>query len=490
MYIKNITQSIIGDIPYKLKFTEGSTILGKILFNDGSTGAIKLSDGTIIPAIFLSENNMEDNCFAKFKIEACNHEFITLSRVKDEKKINENSVEAISSKLSIPLDKGREIINSLLKFNLPAADKHIFTIYKNLQFIDKAKEFSKEELLTYLRKKINNDIKYESREFKTALNILTSISKIDIDFLAFLIENKIPLTVEKSTILQDLLKNNFFIDNLIDLNNTSQTTLDSETVDLKESIKNTTLKGIPIDVNHDCVSFENTPELETINGAEISESEGIEEITTKITKSNIDTNQIFLEKLLNKLLGVKSDLVKGFTENYSVKEVIIDKPEDIINRIFYETKTDSSTGIDNFKIFLKKIDLLNNLMDNYSIYNFNTLINDNNFKNSIIIKNKYKGSKYIDANNIKAFITIDAPSLGLVEGYLHKRNDELVVLLKVKEDYINTIKKHIDVLKNELLNNGYRKINISIDKINEPNNIVLLSSFFNDYGFQELDVKV
>lgn len=494
MYIKNITQSFINEIPYKLKFMEGSNILGKILFNDGSTGAIKLLDGTIIPAIFLSENNEENNSFIKFKIEACHDEFITLSRVKDEKTINENSIEKISSKLSIPLEKGREIINSLLKFNLPATDKNILTIYKNLEFIDKAKEFDEKELLTLLKEKINNGINLESREFKTAMNILTSISKIDIDFLTFLIENKIPLTVEKSTILQSLLKNNFIINNLIDSHITlTQSSLDYEPMDLKEAIKNIPLDGSTINATPDDARddlLKNTTVQEFITRMEISESKDIEENTPKLPKLNINNNQIFLEKLLDKLLGNKSGLVKGFTENFHVEEVTIDKPEDIINKFFSGTNIEDSTGINNIKALLKKIDLLNNLADNYSIYNFNALIKDNNFKNSIIIKNKYKGSRYLDANNIKAFITVDAPTLGLVEGYVHKRNDELVVLLKIREEFINTMKKHIDILRNELLTNGYSKINISLEKIRIPSNIVLLSSFFNEYGFQELDVKV
>lgn len=456
MYIKNISPSIFGDIPNKLMLTEGSIVFGKILFNDNSIGTIKLFDGTIIPAIFLSENNIAKDCYIKFKVDGYKDDKICLSIVSEEKIISESSINTISSKLSIPFKSGEEIIHSLIKFNLPATDENILTVHKNLEFINKAKNLSSDEILNFLKEKININIDSQSREFKIAQSILNTISEIDVDFLSFLIENQITPTINDVINLKDLMKNNFLYEELIDKNTLSETKPEGS-----ENTSSTISVSYEIDDN----------------GANKYESPHL----------NFDNRNINIERLLKKIPILKEQILKDFAYKFNIKELKIDSFEDHLEKVF---SRDMFSDISAYRNTICKFQLIEHILENYSIYNFNTQILEKNFKNSIIIKNKYRGTRYLDTNNIKAFITVDAPSLGLIEGYIHKKNTELFILLKTKGACINIFKKHLDTLRTNLLRNGYSTVNISLEKIKTPNNLILLSNFFNDFGFQELDVKV
>jgi hypothetical protein len=57
MYIKNVGELFKEQIPIKLKLFQGNTIYGKIISLEDGKGAIKLYDGTILPAIFINDNS-------------------------------------------------------------------------------------------------------------------------------------------------------------------------------------------------------------------------------------------------------------------------------------------------------------------------------------------------------------------------------------------------------------------------------------------------
>lgn len=505
MYIKNISQLMLGDLPIKLKIAEGNILLGKILFNEDLKGAIKLFDGTIIPAIFLSENDIEQNEFIKFKVLSFKDGLATLSKVEDNIKLSSTSMDEIISKLSIPQDKGQSIISSLIKFNLPATDENILTIYKNLKFIEKASDMPDSDILNFVNERLPFRVGMESKEFESAKNLFNLIKNIDVDFISFLIENNIPVNLDTVIFSNELLKDNFILNNLINLlSNKSHDTTNQEVVltsvnpnpDLNENETETISQSSPLLIsnsgNSDGAESESILKSSSTLNSFVSnnnyeptlESQG--SISTPIIINSI------IDKLIKKIPELKEIFIENATKKFSKDNIHIEDFKKIAGDLLSSSMKDSNSDFqpENLRRFVEGFKVTNNILDNYSILNFNSHLWNNTFKNSIIIKNKYKKSNYVDKDNLKAFITVESPHIGVVEGYLHKTDNNLVVLIKTQNKFYNLFKKHIDELENSLNSKGYSSVNISIEKLEVQNNLVSLTSFFNDYGFQELDVKV
>lgn len=601
MYIKNIDQLFKEQIPIKFRLFEGSSIYGKIISQEGKYGLIKLYDGTIIPSIFLSENKLVNDKFIKFLIDQIDEEGLVLKVIDDSTDFQcEDSINALINKLNIPKEEGTKIINSLIRFNLPATDENIMKIYKNISFLESLDKMKDNDILSFLHNYLKGDFTSESKEFSTAKGIFTKLLKIDTDFLSFLIENDIPYNIENMLNSSNFLDDKFNINNIINTlknlleagNDSTHPVLFNDLVNaLIENPENLLLINDYLegslfpesekysaakeafnkfsDMNVNYLSsiiqrelpgiLEKMPEASNIikdktiidniinelnnllegNSAELFSSsfkDIIKELTEKPEFLNLLRNFIegkqstsddeanivqeafskssnnsadYISSLLEKkmpeifkkildgssfskdlpntdkiinelkkvLVNVKKDL-PTVSFNDTIKE-ILDKPE-FLNLL--------PNGI--LSSFNNDLDILKFLSNNYNIYFFNSYDNDKIFKNSIIIKHKYKSSSNIDPDDVKVFITVETPNIGIVESYLYKKGKNLTLSFKTEEKYIDLFKKNIEVLNKLLKDKGYEVINISVGCANPKTNLVSLSNFFNDTIFRELDVRV
>lgn len=216
MYVKNISQLLKEQLPLKLRLTEGDSIYGKIISQEGKNGLIKLYDGTIIPSIFLSENKLVNDRLIKFLVEGFDEDGLLLKVIDDSLDFQgEDSINTLIKKLNIPKEEGTKIINSLIRFNLPATDENIMTIYKNITFLDKLGKMGDDDILSFLHTYIEGNFTQGSKEFSIAKDIFSKLLKINTDFLSFLIENKIPYNIENILKSSDFLENKFSTNNII-----------------------------------------------------------------------------------------------------------------------------------------------------------------------------------------------------------------------------------------------------------------------------------
>jgi hypothetical protein len=223
--------------------------------------------------------------------------------------------------------------------------------------------------------------------------------------------------------------------------------------------------------------------------------------------SNVDID--FLSFLMeNDMPGNLSNILnmEGFLKNGFEINSILDKLHKILNlehgsnyNLSLDGLLEQATGnpellreipFSSLNQFINNIDILRALYDNYDIYFFNTYNQGNLFKNNIIIKNKYKSSKYIDPDNAKVFITVETPYTEIVEAYLYKKNSNITISIKTSEKYISLFKEKLPILKESLSAKGYEVVNLSVEKLLNKANIVGLGDFFSDSIFKELDVKV
>lgn len=96
----------------------------------------------------------------------------------------------------------------------------------------------------------------------------------------------------------------------------------------------------------------------------------------------------------------------------------------------------------------------------------------------------------MDSGDVKVFITLETPNIGIVEAYLYKRYENLTINIKTENSYIDMFKGNIELLNKALTEKGYNIIDISIESIDTQANIVSLCDFFSDVAFKELDVRV
>lgn len=600
MYVKNINQLFKEQIPIKLRLSEGNSIYGKIISQDGKNALIQLYDGTIIPSIFLSENNIVTDRFLKFVIEQFSEEGLILRIIDDAQNLQgEDSINSLLSRLNIPKEEGTKIINSLIKFNLPATDENIMAIYKNITFIDNLSKMKDNDILSFLHTYIEGDFAQGSEEFNIAKDILTSLTKLDTDFLSLLTENDIPYSIDNMLKTSNFLENKFSINNIIntlknllDLNN-SNTATNSFNDILKELIN--TPENIPL--LHDYIEGKLFPGEEKYIRADMTINKFVNQnsnylssliqkelpnILKNLTEASNMQNIVTMDSIINELgemfkenstelfsfsfkdiikelkehpellssagnylegkeaiEGNGSELIqKGFSRyldkstNYlssllekNLPEMLArvtrssEIPKDSIGsdkiilalkNVLENEKKDSSLISFNNTIkeiqdkpeilnllprgllnkFTDSVDILKHLSNNYNIYYFNSYNQDKLFKNNIIIKNKYRANNSINPDDVKVFITVDTPNIGVVESYLYKKGSSLTVSIKTEDKFIKLFKKSIEVLNDSLKNKGYSVIDISISSINPDTNLVTLSNFFNDTIFKELDVRV
>jgi hypothetical protein len=389
MYVKNISQLLKEQLPLKLRLSEGSSIYGKIISQDGKNGLIKLYDGTIIPAIFISENKLLNDRFIKFVIEQFNDEALVLKVIDDTMNPQgEDSINALIKKLNIPREEGTKIINSLIRFNLSATDENVMTIYKNITFLEKLGKMADDDILNFLHTYIEGDFTPESKEFSIAKEMFSKLLKIDTDFLSFLVENEIPFNIENILKSSDFIENKFSINNMINSlkNLLEMDNKESPIGTFTDTIKELISKPEVLPIIHEYLEDNLYPGGEKSNVAQ--------EAFAKLSNVNVDYLSLLIERELPAIL-------EGSPDAYNFV-----KDKDLINNLISELKNLLATNKE--ELFTSS---------------FKDIIKDLSEKPEFLLRN------YIDGK-----LASDGEDFHLVEEAFSKS-------LKLNTDYISSLLK-------------------------------------------------
>lgn len=485
MDIKNISQILKANLPLSTKLFAGSTLNGKILSNENGKGAIKLYDGTIIPAIFISENDIEKDKYIKFIVQSFDDDnFILKVLGENENTKSEKSLNTIIRDLNIPFEEGKNIILSLIKYNIPATNENINNLHKNTEFLNNIKNMNDSEILLFLRQHVNEEITQDSPEFELAKTMFSELKDVTLDFLSFMLENDIPQNPINMLKTQNFMKNKFFFNSFI---HNIKSSIDNINTSVKEKLSNDdTFSNMDKDIKNVLSNIvNNNTEASSASPASSATDNNTNNILSKYEKllgaKPSDTEKLIINSVIKSI----SDKIGLNTKNIVVKSF-----EETINILKRNEEMFSFISSESYNKFLDNLDIFKQINNNYNLYFFNLYDGSNFFKNNIIIKNKYKGSKHIDINDVKAFISVDTKNLGKVEGNLYKKNNDISISFSVNEEFVSLFKSNISSLKNTLKEYGYDLINISVEKCSKEKNILPFSDFFNDLVLRELDVKV
>ncbi|SKA85215.1 hypothetical protein SAMN05443428_106131 [Caloramator quimbayensis] len=471
MYIKNIEQLLSSGFDVKRSIKEGSILYGKIVKYSDENLALKLVDGTILPAIFISYDDFNEDTFSKFQIKDIKNNILILKMISNHDDVKkETSIDRVLSELNVPLKEGKDIILSLLKFGLPARNEEILEIYQDLNLINSLKNIDYDAFISSLklRDKTSLDLVKSNKIYN---NIINTLKNIDIDFLSFLKENNLNIDIN------NILKLKSFIDSYEDINNIID--LVKKNIDNNYSKQYCNKNIIPYNSEiKDLFELidENLIEKSSINiDTDISK-----EIIYEFNDKRNDKESVFFNKLCEKI----SSLIKKdkfyFLSLSKILDLLKENPK-LLDNINYSL-------IKNFK---SNLEILKQINNNYYILFFNGYNQNELFKNNIIIKKKYKNSNMADINNVKVFISVDTPYIGRVESFITKNSSNLFVNFKIDKKFKNLFSSKIKLLEENIKAlGGYDFISISVIELEIKNDLINLSNFFNDYSFRELDVKV
>lgn len=128
---------------------------------------------------------------------------------------------------------------------------------------------------------------------------------------------------------------------------------------------------------------------------------------------------------------------------------------------------------------LNEIKMFNNLSDEYYYMDVPFKFMQDDYGCKIIIKDKRKDGKGIDSTNMKMVVTVDAPIMGKVDGYIHVLNKTMNIRIDAFEKWVEPLRKNKAKLNDSLGNLGYN-INIEFKEKSENIDIVKCRTYFSE----------
>lgn len=128
---------------------------------------------------------------------------------------------------------------------------------------------------------------------------------------------------------------------------------------------------------------------------------------------------------------------------------------------------------------LNEIKMFNNLSDEYYYMDVPFKLMQDDYGCKIIIKDKRKDGKGIDSTNMKMVVTVDAPIMGKVDGYIHVLNKNMNIRIDAFDKWVEPLRKNKDKLNDSLGNLGYN-INIEFKEKSENIDIAKCRTYFSE----------
>ena len=138
---------------------------------------------------------------------------------------------------------------------------------------------------------------------------------------------------------------------------------------------------------------------------------------------------------------------------------------------------------------ISDIKLMNKINNEYYYFDSNIRLRDNEYPCKLIIKDNRKDGKTIDSSNVKMIVSIKTINLGEVDAYINVIERAMSINFKCEEKFINIIESINEGLHHIISTTGYIP-KITVEKKDEPVNIVNCRGFFNQNNRTNLDIKV
>lgn len=534
-------------------FKKGEIFRGKIIdiSNDKSTVTIKTVDGFEILASLDGELEELLDELVKFEVINFTNSKLNLKLIKSDSNFNkhlvQNSLDEILKKLFLSSDK-KEILESMLKFNIPLTkekveevnnliefrDKSIksekfidnfidrylnsrnissdnikkeFTTLKLQNFFVKFKELSSDEILTFLENNIEfneNNIDSYNKLFKDDMKLFNSLLEIDKTlYKEVLVENKSIEKINSETSFNNI-KLNEDISKFI-----NEIDIDGLDVDIKNILDKLTVTSSKEEIEGLLNNIKDLFSAKTdLSDIDLKVYKFIEKLVSDLdTKENlnikdyenINSKQSFDSEVLKSVKSEKvlndkfAEIFKDFKEiKLSInnrQEQMKDIIKNLSEKLIGESKlTDSIVSI--LKPYINDFKLFNDMGKEYYYLDIPVKLREDEYPCKLIIKDDRKQGRKIDSKNIKMVVNVKTINLGEIDALIRVNNKDLTVDFKVEKNSIDVLKKNKKKLEIALEQLGYIAYIFVSEKIEEGDILTNHREFFNNENTLKLDRKV
>lgn len=538
-------------ISAKLSFEIGEKFSARVLNLNKYTGEIllKLLDGWKFSAQIDNPESIVENKLIRLQVEGFENDKLKLKIVTAEEKGQNQSKDSIRlfiKENSLNLNsEDYDIIEKMVKSEIPLTKENISNIKTTIDFINKIKENSAEEdtfIKNYLLSK-NVDPGSQKGNFikDTLKNFFSELKNISKEDLFILLENNIELNEDNIKSFNKVFKHEGTIYNEVkylgDILKADELTYKSieNTENAKESgiykkqqdnivgnlntdgkvtyvngeKTNTDLKSSIMRENIDKPS-EFSEEIKSINGEDKSQTKNNQsldinknispkDIQEEVIKGKLDNILNYFEKGkgttsrtskdLNVIAGNMDEMVNHIKEQINMKT---DEMKDII-RTFLEQNNDSenkfskniisqlNSSVNDFKLF-------NTISNSYYYMDLPINLNDMDYQCKLMIKDDRKKGKKIDATNVKIITSISTENMGIVDAYLTVNNINMNIDIKCNKEWVSLMKQGYETILESLSNIGYN-IDIEFHEKKEEMTISTCREFFDDNDIGMLNTR-
>ncbi|WP_027631658.1 hypothetical protein [Clostridium hydrogeniformans] len=141
------------------------------------------------------------------------------------------------------------------------------------------------------------------------------------------------------------------------------------------------------------------------------------------------------------------------------------------------------------KEFIKEVKFFNEVSKEYYYMDVPIKARDKDYGCKIIVKDKRGEGVAIDSKNMKLIVSVDAPKMGKVDGYLRVYDNNISITLKAKSPFHNAINFGKEKLCSYIRDLGYN-VTVEVYEKSDDINISNCSEFFNDYRTIALNTLV
>lgn len=431
--------------------------------------------------LFFLENNLDIN---ENSVEAFNGAFKNdLGLYKDISKEAQNIIVTNNVIEESTVSTDNELVSSQVK----SLDNNDLNVKENMDIKQESIKVAKNELNNIgsdatknIGDNINKNIDNKVADKQIADNHTEGLIKDIKSGLESITNNKIPIT--KDTVFDVLRFVNGEINDLPkELNKLPQETKEK----IIEFVK---LAGKSIDIENEIKNIkESIVKDKIINDTankiieELKDNKGdIKKLFSLNDNDKLSVVRNILEKLdkdknLHSLRGLKEPL-ESLEKSTEIKLSLKESMNNVKNSI--ESLINGQKDPQSLKL-LNEIKMFNNLSDEYYYMDVPFKFNQEDYGCKIIIKDKRKDGKEIDSTNMKMVVTVDAPIMGKVDGYIHVLNKNMNIRIDAFERWIEPLSKSKAKLSDSLGNLGYN-INIEFKEKSENIDIVKCRTYFSD----------
>jgi len=433
----NVNTKKISD---KLIFEVGQIFPAKIIKSNDSNKEVilQLANGWQIPAKFEKPLNFIPEGLMKFQVENFKDGKLQVKITDNKKKenIKENYIKEFIFDDKENINKeDYEILNKMIKHNMPITNENISKIKSIIDFKNKIENDNKKEELfieKYIKSK-NIDLSSENGKYikKIIKGFLKEFKNLNTDDIFTMIENNIDLNEDN---IKSFLK------------------LSKEDNTIYKELKNLNLK---------------------------------------YEESYIYNKNDFLNNKLKNLSEIKYKEL-----DFLVKEQIKNKTEEMKNAIQNIIKDIESYNNDKFnkisdivKEYINDFKVFNSISSQYYYLNVPINLNKYEYNCKLLIKDDRKSGKKIDSQNVNIAVSVKTSYIGIVDAYIKVRENNMHIDIKCGEKWIHILDSRKDKLLENLSNISYN-VSLNFDKRNTEVNISNFSDIFNDNYLEGINIIV